>query len=149
MNTKTMKFAGVEYDNNGEILVVNENTAALAIYIPLDKIPGVDTGIFEEEFVQDKNTNSVSTPLPPDPPHAEAATILPKLEQATKPKINTGEVVAEDTADADDSEDISPEKASLMTGTKTRRMKKKKIYRSSITVRREDTELNANEIAKP
>ena len=89
MNTKTMKFAGVEYDNNGEILVVNENTAALAIYIPLDKIPGVDTGIFEEEFVQDKNTNSVITPLPPDPPHAEASTTLPKLEQETTSHIDT------------------------------------------------------------
>ena len=31
----------VEYDNNGEISGVDENKAALAVDIPLDKIPGV------------------------------------------------------------------------------------------------------------
>ena len=37
MNTKTMKFSGVEYDDTGEIVVADENTAAVAIYIPLEK----------------------------------------------------------------------------------------------------------------
>ena len=43
---------------------------------------------------QDTNTNTTMTPLPPDPPSAEDATTLPKLEQDTTPQINTEEVVA-------------------------------------------------------
>ena len=68
------------------------------------------------------------TPLPPDPPSAEDATTLPKLEQDTTPHINTEGFFAESTTDDDDTEDTSPpEKASKMTRLKTRRMKKKKI----------------------
>ena len=39
----------MEYDDEGKILRVGENTAALEVDIPLDEIPGVDPEAFEEE----------------------------------------------------------------------------------------------------
>ena len=75
------EITGVEYDNKGEIVVVDENTPEVAVDIPLDEIPGVYPEMFEEEFVEDANPNVEMPPLPPIPPPAEAAIILPKLEE--------------------------------------------------------------------
>ena len=72
------EITGVEYDNKGEIVVVDENTPEVAVDIPLDKIPGVYPEMFEEEFVEDTTTNTAMPTLPQNPPPVEAVTILEK-----------------------------------------------------------------------
>ena len=102
------EISGVEYYDNREISRVDENTAALAVDIPLNEIPGVYSKNSQEESFQDTNPNATNPPLPPDPPPAEAVTTLPKLEQDTTPHINTEEVVTKDNTDDDDTEYTPP-----------------------------------------
>ena len=83
------EIAGVKYDYNSKVSVVDENTVAVAVDISFDKIPWVDPEMFEGEFVQDTNPNTVMIPLTPYPPPAEDATILQKLEQDTTTHIDT------------------------------------------------------------
>ena len=45
--------------------------------------------MFEREFVQDTNPNTVMELLPPDPPPEESTTTLTKIEQDTIPNIDT------------------------------------------------------------
>ena len=83
------EISGVEYDNIGETAGVDENTPAVAVEIPLNDIPGVYPKMFEEEFVDDANTNTAMPPLIPNIPPAEAASIQPILEYNTTPNIES------------------------------------------------------------
>ena len=121
------EISGVEYDDNGEISSVDENTAVLAVDMPLNKIPGVDPEIFEEEFVQDTNPNATMPHYHhilhlerPQQPHQNLNSTQPRKLIQRKLSLKTPQTMMALKIHP-------PEKSSILTRMKTRMTKKKKI----------------------